>query len=147
MTNSGRPALASDDWMLEQQVRAELEAEAWRRLRADLALAAPAPAAELAAPAAAPPDYHRAGSAMLKGLARFALAAFAAYLAYLAAVDGGLGEFEIWLAVGGAFASALALSMFGAARRLVHIMAETMRWVLIAGAALGAAWLMLQMSA
>jgi hypothetical protein len=27
------PAFASDDWMFEQQLRAEMEAEAWRRLR------------------------------------------------------------------------------------------------------------------
>src|SRR5690606_29871236 len=115
MSSSQRPALASDEWMLEQQVRAEMEAEAWRRLRADLAAIEPAPPAPQA-PAAAPAaelDHHRAGSAMLKAIVRFALAAFAAYLAYLAGVDSGLGEFEIWLAVGGSFMAALALSMFG----------------------------------
>lgn len=33
MAHARRPAIASDDWMLEQQLRAEMEAEAWRRLR------------------------------------------------------------------------------------------------------------------
>jgi hypothetical protein len=151
MTGSRRPAFASDDWMMEQQLRAELEAEAWRRLREQLAVPpqpAPALAAEPAAPAVrAAPDFHRGGSAVLKALVRFGLAAFFAYLAYLAAVDSGLGEFEIWLAIGSTFLVVLALSMFGAARQFVHVLAETMRWVIIVAAGLGAVWLMVQMSA
>jgi hypothetical protein len=121
--------------MHEQQLRAEIEAEAWRRLRQELATPEPAP------PAPDEIDHHRSGSAMLKALVRFALGAFAAYLAYLASMDSGLGEFEAWLAIGGAFLITVALSMFGPARRLVHMLAETMRWVLISGAALAALWM------
>ena len=142
-SSRGRPAFASDDWMLEQQMRAEMEAEAWRRLRHELAIPEPAPVAPPAAPAHAPTeaDHHRSGSAILKALVRFVLAAFAGYLAFLAGVDSQLGEFEIWLAVGSAFAVALALSMFGVAREFVHMLAETMRWIIIFGAGLGAVWL------
>jgi hypothetical protein len=139
----GRPALASDAWMLEQQVRAEMEAQAWRRLREDLATPPPVPAA----PAADQPlDYHRASSAMLKALVRFALAAFGAYLGWLAAVDSRLGEFESWLAASAGFAITLALSMFGYARDFVHMLAETMRWAIVCALALGALWMMFQMA-
>ena len=141
-TFRGRPAFATDDWMLEQQLRAEVEAEGWRSLREKLATpqALPPPA-----PAATPipadfVDHHRAGSTILKALVRFILASFAAYLAYLAAVDSRLGEFEIWLAAGSSFMVALALSMFGAAREFVHIAAETMRWMLLIGVGLGATY-------
>jgi len=136
----GRPALASDAWMLEQQVRAEMEAEAWRRLRAEIA--APPPS-----PAAAPPiDHHNTGSLTLKALVRFVLAAFGAYLFWLAAIDSRLGEFEALLAGTAGFAITLALSMFGYARELVHTLAETARWVLICALALGAAWMLFQMA-
>lgn len=141
MSSPQRPALASDEWMLEQQVRAELEAEAWRRLRRDIEVRptpAPAPIAEPAATAEI--DYHRGGSTILKAIVRFALAAFGGYLAYLASLDSGLGEFEIWLAVGATFMVTLALSMFGIARDFVHMLAETMRWVIITGAGLAALW-------
>lgn len=139
----GRPAFATDDWMLEQQLRAEVEAEGWRSLREKLgapqALLPPAPAptpvrANLV-------DHHSASSTILKALVRFLLAAFAAYLGYIAAADSGLGEFEMWLAVGSSFVVALALSMFGGARDLVHVAAETMRWVLLIGVGLGATYL------
>jgi hypothetical protein len=133
-----RPAFGSDDWMLEQQIRAELEAEGWRRLRRDLAIPEPA-AIPAHAPSAA--DPHRSGSTILKALVRFMLAAFSGYLAFLAAVDSHLGEVEIWLAVGSAFIIALALSMFGAARDFVHMLAETMRWVLMIAAGVGLTWL------
>lgn len=148
MTGSrARPALASDDWMLEQQVRAELEAEAWRRLRADLAVMAVAEAVAAEAPAAQPSfDHHRSGSTILKALVRFMLAAFCAYLAYIAAADARLGEFEIWLSIGATFFVTLALSMFGAAREFVHMLAETARWVLIVVVALGGAWILFQMA-
>jgi hypothetical protein len=139
----GRPALASDDWMLEQQVRAEMEAEAWRRLRADLAVPPPALPAP---PADEPVDHHRSGSIILKALVRFALAMFGAYLGWLAAVDAQLGEFEIWLATAAGFAITLAISMFGYARDFVHLLAETARWALICGVALGAAWMLFQMA-
>jgi hypothetical protein len=144
----GRPALASDDWMLEQQVRAELEAEAWRRLRTDLAvLAAAEVLATQTAPAEPAFDHHRSGSTILKALVRFTLAAFCAYLAYIAAVDARLGEFEIWLSIGATFFVTLALSMFGFAREFVHMLAETARWVLIVVVALGGAWILFQMAA
>ena len=137
-----RPAFATQDWMLEQQMRAEMEAEAWRRLRAEVAvLEAPPTPAE---PAAAEPDYHRSGSIILKALVRFGLAAFGGYLAWLAAVDARLGEFEIWLAVCATFIISLALSLIGPARAFVHILAETARWLIIGGAALGALWFLLQ---
>jgi hypothetical protein len=139
----GRPALASDAWMLEQQVRAEMEAQAWRQLREHMA----APPPELAAPANdAPFDHHRASSAMLKALVRFGLAAFGAYLGWLAAVDAQLGAFEVWLATAAGFAITLALSMFGYARELVHVLAETARWAIITAVGLGALWMLFQMA-
>jgi hypothetical protein len=137
-----RPAFASQDWMLEQQMRAEMEAEAWRRLRTELAV--------LEAPPAPPeavgdePDYHKSGSIILKALVRFGLASFCGYLAWLAAVDARLGEFEIWLAVCATFIVSLALSLMGPARAFVHLLAETARWLIIGGAALGALWFLLQ---
>jgi len=131
--------------MLEQQVRAEMEAEAWRRLRADLAIPAPAPVAE---PVVVEPefDHHNEGSLILKALVRFVLASFCAYLAYLAAVDSQLGEFEVWLAIGATFFVTLALSMFGFAREFVHTLAETARWVIILAVALGGVWMLFQMA-
>jgi hypothetical protein len=140
MPARGRPAFASDDWMLEQQLRAEMEAEAWRRLRSELTVAQALPAPE---PVAAPAeiDHHSTGSTILKALVRFILAAFAAYLAWLAGVDARLGEFEIWLATGSTFAVTLALSMFGFARNFVHLAAETVRWMLLIGLGFGATWL------
>lgn len=139
MTGTHKPIFASDDWMHEQQVRAELEAEAWRRLRADLAVPQPAPAA--AAPAQVT-DPHTTGSTILKAVVRFALAAFAAYLAYIAAADSRVGEFEGWLAIGATFVVTLALSMFGPFRRFVHMLAETARWMLLVGIGFGAVWVM-----
>lgn len=134
----GRPVFASDDWMLEQQLRAEMEAEAWRRLRQELAIPQPLPQP---IDPAAQPDLHQTGSGILKGLVRFMLAAFGGYLAFLAAVDSGLGELEIWLAVGAAFLVTLSLSMLGAARGFVHAAAETMRWLIIISAGVGVTWL------
>jgi hypothetical protein len=148
------PAFASDDWMFEQQVRAELEAEAWRRLRTQLAeppQAAPPPPPLPTAAATSKPyrvrDPHRTGSAVLKGLVRFVFAAFAAYLIYIAGVDSQLGEFEVWLATATAFVVVLALSAFEPLRGAVHAMAETARWVLIFGLLIGLAWLFTRMSA
>lgn len=150
MTGSQRPALASDDWMLEQQVRAELEAEAWRRLRRDLAIPqAPAPVATPPAPTPAAPqptpivldDPHSSGSTILKALVRFALAAFCGYIAYLAAVDSQLGEFEAWFAVGSTFMVMLALSMFDPIRRFVHMAAEAARWLILSAVGFGAVWI------
>lgn len=154
MTGSrSRPAFASQDWMLEQQLRAEMEAEAWRRMRHDLVLAEPLPAAPpqpqaIPAPAPTPArDPHRTGSAILKALVRFMLAAVGAYLAYLAAIDSQLGEFEVWLATGAGFLVTLSLSMFGVARDFVHMLAETARWMIILAVGLGALWVFVQMSA
>lgn len=145
MSGPRRPAIASDDWMLEQQLRAEMEAEAWRRLRYELA----APVVEAASvppapPIAAEPDYHSGGSLVLKALVRFALASFGAYLAWIAAMDAGLGGFEVWLTAGSAFVVVLALSLLGPARRMVHMLAETARWLIIIALALGALWILLQ---
>ena len=156
MTASRRtpPPFASDDWMFEQQVRAELEAEAWRRLRTQLALP-PEPAslpAPLPTPAASQPaqrlrDPHHSGSAVLKGLVRFTIAAIGSYLTYIAGMDSQLGNFEVWLATGTAFVVVLAISAFEPLRGAVHAMAETARWVLIVGFVMGLAWVFTHMSA
>jgi len=140
------PAFATDEWLLEQELRAEMEAEAWRRLRQRVAIAAPPEPAPLPgpAPAAAPTfDPHKTGSTMLKALVRFGLGAFAGYLAFLAGVDSGLGEFEIWLAIGAAFLVTLALSAFGPLQRFVHLLAETARWAIIVAVCFGALYVML----
>jgi len=137
-----RLPLASDEWMAEQQLRAELEAEAWRRMREARAL--PPPPAALPAPEAAPRDPSLGGSLILKALVRFLLGAGMAYLAYIAALDAQLGAFEAWLAAGGAFLVTLSLSMFAPFRRVVHTLAETARWAMIAALALGALWYALQ---
>ncbi len=126
--------------MFEQQLRAELEAEAWRRLRQELAIPEPLPAPQPVGPSVQA-DPHQSGSTILKGAVRFMLASFGAYLAFLAAVDSHLGEIEVWLAVGAAFVVTLSLTMLGAARGFVHMVAETMRWLLIIGAGVGATWL------
>jgi len=138
----GRPAFATDDWMFEQQLRATAEAEGWKRLRHKLAEPEPAlppPAQATVIPAET--DHHSTGSTILKALVRFMLAAFAAYLAWIAGMDARLGEFDVWMATGSTFAVVLALSMFGAARGLVHAAAETVRWVLLIGIGFGATWL------
>lgn len=140
MPARGRPAFASDDWMLEQQLRAEMEAEAWRRLREELAVPQPLPAPQPVNPPAEI-DHHSTGSAILKALVRFALAAMAAYLAWLAGVDARLAAFDIWMATGSMFAIVLALSMLGAARGFVHAAAETVRWMLLIALGFGATWL------
>lgn len=139
-----RPAFLSEDWLREQELRAEVEAEGWRRLRRELAAPAalPAPPAAAPAPTAKPaPNPHRTGSTILKALVRFMLAAGVSYLAFVAALDSGLGEFEIWLAVGSAFVATLAISMFGGVRRFVHFLAETARWAIISGVGLALLWL------
>lgn len=140
------PLIGSDDWLLQQQLRAEMEAEAWRRLRETLAEPAPAPplAPQPALQQPAQPiSVHRAGSTILKALVRFGLGAFGAYLAWIAAMDGGLGEFEVWLATGSGFLVALSLSMLEPARQFVHFLAETLRYSIIAGVALGVVWMIL----
>ncbi|HEX8900696.1 hypothetical protein [Vitreimonas sp.] len=140
------PAFATDDWMFEQQVRAELEAEAWRRLRVQSRQPLPPPAD--AAPAQTPVESpHRTGSTILKALVRFTMGAAASYLAFIAALDSQLGEFEAWLAVGAAFIVTLALSMFSPLRGAVHAMAETMRWVLVVALGVGGLWMFFQLSA
>lgn len=153
--NNSRYVFGSDEWMLEQQIRAEVEADGWRRLRADLATPQPLPV--VATPAPAPQTsqqridderrYHRGGSAILKALVRFALGAFGGYLAWIAAMDGGAGEFEAWLWVGSGFIVAMALSAFGPGRAFVHYMAEAARWVLILAVGVGAVWLLVHASA
>lgn len=137
----GRPAFATDDWMQEQQLRAEAEAEGWRRMREKLVRPAPALPPPQALAAAIEQNPHRTGSIVLKALVRFLLAAFAAYLAWIAGMDARFGEFDVWMATGSTFAIALALSMFGPARGFVHAAAETMRWMLLIGVGFGATWL------
>jgi hypothetical protein len=147
VSSSQRPAIASDDWMHEQQVRAELEAEAWRRLRRELATPELAPTTPAPAQSQSGFDHHSKGSTILKAFVRFGLAAFVSYLAYLAAIDSQFGEFEVWLAVGSIFLVTLALSMFGLARELVHTLAETARWALILAVGFGALWVFTHMGA
>ncbi|MEQ1819708.1 MAG: hypothetical protein ABL871_13965 [Terricaulis sp.] len=125
--------------MQEQQLRAEVEAEGWRRMREKLARAALPPPEAVATAVEA--DPHRTGSTILKALVRFMLAAFAAYLAWIAGVDARFGEFDIWMATGSTFAIVLALSMFAPARGFVHAAAETMRWILLIGVGFGTTWL------
>lgn len=150
MAEAPRPtAFASDDWMLERQLRAELEAEAWRRLRTELAagaLARPADAAPESAPPARKPrlDFHAAGSALFKAVVRFWLASAGAYLAWLCAVDARLGEFETWLALAAGFVATLSLSLLPGARTFVHALAEGLRWAIVGAVLIGAAWLLLQ---
>ena len=145
-----RQVMASDDWIREQQLRAELEAEAWRRLRGHLGGQAEALApGEYVPPApgerpASRFDHHGAGSAVLKALVRFLMAGALAYLAWLAAIDSGLGVVELWLAVGATFAATLALSMLGFAREIVHALAEAARWGLITCLALAGLWVAFQ---
>jgi hypothetical protein len=148
MSESRRsPAFATDDWMFEQQVRAELEAEAWRRLREQTRQPAPQPIAAPAPTAAPAVNLHRTGSTILKALVRFCMGAAASYLAFIAALDSQLGEFEAWLAVGAAFIVTLALSMFSPLRGAVHALAETMRWVLVLALGVGGLWMFFQLSA
>lgn len=142
MPEARKPSFASRDWILEQQMRAEMEAEAWRRLRMEQALPPP-----LAAPApVAPPetDYHRTGSTFLKAIVRFSLATFGAYLAWIAAVDSQLGEVEIWFAVSAGFLVTLSLSLLSPFRGLVYFLAETARWVIVVAVTLGVLWFLLQ---
>ena len=135
-----RLPVASDEWMAEQQLRAELEAEAWRRMRQAHALPPPPEAVALPPPR----DPSLGGSLILKALVRFAIGAAMAYVAYIAALDAQMGAFEAWLAAGSAFLVALALSLLAPFRRMIHAIAETARWAIIAGAALGALWYALQ---
>ena len=133
-------AIASDAWMLEQQLRAEWEAAEWRRLRAELSQ--PLPALAYAPPARRP--WYEGGSIILKGLVRFALGAFGAYLGWIAAASGVAGEFEIWLSVGAGFIIALALSALGPAKQFVALLAEITRWSLILATGVGTVWLISQ---
>ena len=135
------PPVASEAWMLEQQMRAEAEAAGWRQLRLEGAKPSvpvrASAAAEAPAPALSPSG---AGSAIVKGLVRFALAAGGSWLAFVAGLDSGLGEFEIWLATGAAFLVVLAFSAFGPLRSLVYFLAESMRWVVVTTLILGLMW-------
>ena len=141
MAARGRPAFATDDWLQEQQLRAEAEAEGWRRMREKLVRPEPTLPPPQAVAAIIEADHHRTGSTVLKALVRFMLAAFAAYLAWIAGMDARFGEFDVWMITGSSFAVVLALSMFGAARGFVHAAAETVRWGLFIGIGFGATWL------
>lgn len=144
MTDPRRPACASQDWMLEQQVRAELEAETWRRLRELAEIREVPPDMVFSAAPHAEPDYHTTGSIMLKALVRFMIAASGAYVGWIAAVDSRLSDFETLLSVCGAFIVTLSVTLFGPARHFVHLLAETVRWLLYVSAAVGLLWLLLQ---
>jgi hypothetical protein len=133
--------------MLEQQLRAEVEAEGWRALRSHLAHPAVATTAP-DAPAAPPPKREwRFGAAMVKGVVRFGIGAAGAYLAFLAAADAGLGEFEVWLALIAGFVVTLSLSAFGVGRQLVHGLARMTAWALVIALGAGAVYLMSRMAA
>ena len=137
--SNDQPAFGSDNWMLEQQIRSEKEAKAWRLLREDLR------ATPLAAGRANPLiDYDHTGSATLKALVRFGLATFGAHLAWLMAVVTQVGQFELWLAMAAGFVITLALSMFGAARGFVHLLAQAAGWMIVAAVALSGGWLAFQ---
>jgi len=141
------PAFGSDDWMLEQQLRAEVEAEGWRALRSHLAHPAVATIAP-EAPVAPPPKHEwRFGAAMVKGVVRFGIGAAGAYLAFLSAADAELGEFEVWLAVIAGFIVTLSLTAFGIGRQLVHSLARVTAWGLVIALAAGAVYLMSRMAA
>lgn len=121
----------TDSWLLEQQFRAEVEAEAWRRLRLQLA-GQSLPMRGIAA----------GRSLILNTLARLVLAGAAAGLAWIAALDAGAGAFEAWLAGGAGFLVMLALSVFDPVRRLTHATAAAMGWTMLAAAVIAALWLM-----
>lgn len=144
MTAPRRPAFASQDWMLEQQLRAELEAEAWRRLRELADIRELPPDVDISTVTHTEPDYHSTGSIILKALVRFMIAACGAYIVWIAAVDAGLAEFEILLAVCAAYIVTLSVTLLGPARGIVHVLAEIMRWILIIAVALGVLWWLVQ---
>ncbi|GAM99904.1 hypothetical protein U91I_03559 [alpha proteobacterium U9-1i] len=134
--------------MLEQQLRAEVEAEGWRNLRQHLAHPVIAPTAPDAPAAPLPPKREwRFGAAMVKGIVRSGVGAAGAYLAFLAAADSGLGEFEIWLAVIAGFIVSLSLTAFGIGRQLVHALARMAAWGLVIALGVGAVYLVSQMAA
>lgn len=136
-----RRGVPTSAWMLDQQMRAEMEADAWRRLRFEVA--AQEALALQAAATTETEQVHRGGSTTFKAIVRFMMGTFAAYLAYLAGVDSGLGEFEIWLAVGAGFVAMLALTAFGPFRSFVYLMSETARWAVILALIFGALWFVL----
>jgi len=133
------PALGSDEWMLKQQWRAETEAQTWRELREESLSSQ-----SLTRPAKGRMDYHHTGSTTLKALVRFGLATFGAHVAWLSAIAFQLGQFEVWLAMVAGFTITLSLSMFGAARWLVHLLAQAAGWMVFAAAAMSGAWLAFQ---
>lgn len=152
MAQPARPNFATDDWMFERQMRAELEAEAWRRMRAEFAsrdATALEPRGVDPEPEAAEKrfDFHNAGSAILKGIVRFALAAIGGYLGWLCAKDAGLGEFETWLALAAGFLVTLSFSLLPIARSFVHVLAEGLRWSLVGAAFVCVLWLLFQTNA
>lgn len=149
MTDQRRPPIASDAWMLEQQTRAEFEAEGWRQLRAEVARAE-AEAARQHARAYQQQARLDDGeivshSAILKGLVRFLFGALGAYVAWIAVMDSGGGSFEAWMWVGMGFVITLALTAFGPGRQLVHVIAEGFRWTILLGLCVGLVWVMVQM--
>lgn len=141
------PAFGSDDWMLEQQLRAEVEAEGWRALRSHLAHPAVTTTAPEAAATPPPKREWRFGAAIVKGVVRFGIGAAGAYLAFLAAADAGLGEFEVWLALIAGFVVTLSLTAFGVGRQLVHGLARMTAWALVIALGAGAVYLMSRMAA
>lgn len=149
MSDPKRPPIASDAWMLEQQTRAEFEAEGWRQLRAEVARAEAEAARQQAR------TYQQraqidsgeivSNSIILKGLVRFLFGALGGYVAWIAVLDSGGGAFEAWMWVGLGFVIALALTAFGPGRQLVHVIAEGFRWTILLGLCVGLVWVMVQM--
>lgn len=137
MANDLKPANASR-WLLEQQMRAELEAEAWRLLREKVDGASSAPGTPALSAPLAP-----AGSFLTRILVRAALAVGCGYLAWLASVDSGMGEFEALLATGAGIAVSLALSVLEPGRRLVGFIAKTLAWIALTIAGFAGLWVLL----
>lgn len=150
MNDPKRPQIASDAWMLEQQTRAEFEAEGWRQLRAEVARQeAAVQRQQVRAYQAQVRDQGEivSHSAILKGLVRFMFGALGGYVAWIAGMTSGSGELEGWMWVGMGFVVTLALTAFGAGRHLVHAIAEGARWMILVGLGVGVLWIVVQMQA
>ena len=130
-----RPDFGGEDGKTEQQARSERKVETWPVLGRN-SRAAPHINATI--------DYDSNGSATLKALVRFGLATFGAHAAWLGAAAFQLGQFEIWLAMAAGFIITLALSMFGYARGLVHLLSEAARWLLVSAVVVSGLWLAFQ---
>jgi hypothetical protein len=135
MAGQRKPPLAdADRWLLEQQLRAEAQAEIWRELREGTAASAPV------RPERDPELFDPLGF-VARAAARVALALAAAGLAALAARDSGLGGFEVWLATGATGVATLAATLMQWARPVVGAVIVVTRWALMAAVAIALIWL------